>query len=89
MVKNLCGVDELYLGILEEIFGDSEDLTDDVKRRFRLVTGCMLTAREPFSMCALHKLCNEDALDTDVHDIVGPMGALLSLPTQQPDPIFS
>ena len=27
MVKNLCGVDELYLGILEEIFGDSEDLT--------------------------------------------------------------
>jgi len=87
LVKNLRGVDGLYRSILEEIFGDGEDLTDDVKRRFHLVMGCMLTAREPLSMSALQKLCNEDESDTDVHDIVGPMGALLSLPTRESDPI--
>ena len=87
LVQNLRGMDKLYLGILQRIFGDGEDLSDDVKRRFHLVMGCMLTAREPLSMCALQKLCNEDESNTDVYDIVGPMGALLGLPTQESDPI--
>jgi hypothetical protein len=85
LVKNLTGVNKLYLGILKEIFGD--DLKAEVKRHFQLVLGCMLAAREPLSMSALQKLCGEDKWGTKVHDIVGPMGALLSLPTQESDPI--
>jgi hypothetical protein len=42
LVKNLCGVDQLYFGILKQIFGDGNEFTDGVKRRFHLVFGCML-----------------------------------------------
>jgi hypothetical protein len=89
LVNDLSGVDQLYLSILKEIFGDNNDLMDDddFKDRFGLVMGCMLAATEPLSMSALQKLCNEDQWGTEVQDIVGPMGALLSLPTQESAPI--
>jgi hypothetical protein len=86
-IKNLCGLDQLYLDILKKIFGDGDDWVDDVKHRFHVVLGCMLAAREPLSMSALQKLCNEDKWGTEVHNIVGPMGSLLRLPTQESDPI--
>ncbi|KAF8465465.1 hypothetical protein JB92DRAFT_3135966 [Gautieria morchelliformis] len=87
LVKNLTGMENLYLGILKQIFRDGDALTDDVKHRFHLVMGCILTAREPLSMSAPQKLCNGDDSGTEVHAIVGPMGVLLSLPTQDSDPI--
>ena len=89
LVNNLRGLDQLYLGILKEIFGDDDELTDDdnFQRRFHLVMGCMLAAREPLSKSALQRLCNPDKSGTEVHDIIGPMGALLRLPTQESEPI--
>jgi hypothetical protein len=89
LVKNLSSLNQLYLGILQEIFKDVDGLTDDhyFGHSFRLVMGCMLAAREPLSMLALQKLCNEAKSGTEVEDIVGPMGALLSLPTQESDPV--
>jgi hypothetical protein len=88
LVKNLSSLNQLYLGILQEIFKDVDGLTDDhyFGYSFHLVMGCMLAAREPLSMLALQKLCNAKS-GTEVEDIVGPMGALLSLPTQESDPV--
>jgi hypothetical protein len=36
-------------------------------------------------MSALKRLYTEDKSGTEVHDIVGPMGSLLNLPTQESD----
>jgi hypothetical protein len=86
--ENLCGLDQLYLGILRQIFGDDDDLTEDFKHHFHLVMGCILAAKEPLPKPALQKLCNEDKLGTKVEAIVKPLGALLSLPTQESNPIM-
>jgi hypothetical protein len=86
--NHLIGLRDIYLAILKQAFGDN-DLMDDngFKHHFHLVMGCMLAARESLSMFALQKLCYGDKRGVNVQNIVRPMGALLSLPTQESDPI--
>jgi hypothetical protein len=89
LVKNLRGLDQLYFGILQGIFEGDNGLKDDDPFwcRFNLVMGCVLAARELLSVAALQKLCYKAESGTEVQDIVGPMGALLSLPIQESDPV--
>jgi hypothetical protein len=89
LVKDLCGLNQLYFDSLQQIFNGDNGLRNDDPfwGHFHLVMGCVLAAREPLSKPALQKLCYEAESGTEVQDIVGPMGALLSLPIQESDPI--
>jgi hypothetical protein len=59
--KNYPIMDQLYIGILDGIFGDDdEDLDIDCTlRRYQLVMGSIITANQPLLMTHLKELCLE------------------------------
>ena len=78
-------LDGLYLKILTQLFGTGSN--DSIMRRFRSVMGCILAAKEPLSISALHKLRDEHGSGHEVDLIVRPMGSLLTDVTQTFDPV--
>ncbi|KZS95329.1 WD40 repeat-like protein, partial [Sistotremastrum niveocremeum HHB9708] len=83
--SRLDGIDNLYSGILHNIFGFTEE--DQRLSRFRSVLGRVLTVREPLTVSALSKLHGEHEGAGAVKSIVRFMGSLLSGVSDEESPV--
>ncbi|KAH7928957.1 WD40 repeat-like protein [Leucogyrophana mollusca] len=83
--RKLDALDQLYLNILTQVFGDPAPAT--VAHRFRTVMETLLGVREPLPISALRRMLSQAGSMDIVGLIVRPLGSLLTGVAQDSVPV--